>query len=156
MDETIAAALKFAVLALLYLFVLWVARSSLGDLAGQSNVALGSYSLDDEYAPIDLRHGVRPRLVVLAAEGYETGSEFDLIGGAVLGRSAPAEIIIEDPFASSSHARIVARGPYNFIEDLGSTNGTLLNGQQLVTAQQLAPGDRVTIGDTEFQYEEQD
>lgn len=154
MDESIAVALKFAVLVLVYLFVFWVARSSLRDLAGTGTQAVDPLLAADEHAPIDLRRGVRPRLVVIAANNYESGSEFDLTGGATLGRTPPSEIIVEDPFASSSHARVLARGPYNVVEDLGSTNGTRLNGKPLTAPQQLAPGDRITIGDTEFEYQE--
>ena len=154
MDEPIAVALKFAVLALVYLFVFWVARSSLRDLSGARGMVIDPVLASDDHAPIDLRSGVRPRLAVIAAHGYETGSEFDLTGGAMLGRTAPAEIIVEDPFASSRHARIFARGPYTFIEDLGSTNGTVLNGRPLQAPQQLATGDRIAIGDTEFEYRE--
>jgi len=153
-DEPIAIALKFTVLALIYLFVLWVARSSLRDLAGSRSATFDPMLADEEHAPIDLRRGVRPRIVVIAAQGYEPGSEFDLTGGATLGRTQPSEVIVEDPFASSRHARIFARGPSNFIEDLGSTNGTVLNGSALKAPQQLAAGDRITIGDTEFEYRE--
>lgn len=154
MDEPIAVALKLAVLALVYLFVFWVARSSLRDLAGAHAAPIDPVLADDDHAPLDLRRGVRPRLAVIAAHGYEPGSEFDLTGGATMGRTSPSEIIVEDPFASSRHARIFARGPYTFIEDLGSTNGTVLNGAPLQAPQQLASGDRIAIGDTEFEYRE--
>ncbi len=154
MDEPIAAALKFAVLALIYLFVFWVARSSLRDLAGTGGEQFDPLLGSNEHVPIDLRSDARPRLVVIAAHGYEPGSEFDLTGGAMLGRTAPSEIIVDDPFASSRHARVFARGPSNFIEDLGSTNGTVVNGGPLRAPRQLADGDRVTIGDTEFEYRE--
>lgn len=154
MDEPIAAALKFAVLALIYLFVIWVARSSLRDLAGARNGGFDPLLEPGEHGPLDLRSDLHPRLVVIAARGYEPGSEFDLTGGVTMGRTSPSEVIVEDPFASSRHARIFARGASNFIEDLGSTNGTVLNGSALRSPQQLATGDRITIGDTEFEYRE--
>ena len=156
MTEPIAVALKFALLILLFLFVLWVVRGSLRDLAAGS----GGGEFDPllaggvDNAPIDLRRGVHPRLTVVAARNYDSGSSFDLTGGLLLGRDRPAEVIVEDPFASARHARIAPRGPYNFLEDLGSTNGTYLNGSRVDAAQRLAPGDRITIGDTEFRYEE--
>lgn len=156
MVDPIAVVLKFAFLALLFLFVAWVVRSSARDLEAVSGeaeyepVAGG----DDQHAPLDLRRGVHPRLTVIAAHGYESGSSFDLTGGLLLGRNEPAQVIVEDPFASARHARIIARGPYNFLEDLGSTNGTFLNGARVTAAERLEPGDRITIGDTEFRYEE--
>jgi hypothetical protein len=154
MDEPIAVALKFAFLALLFLFIVWVVRSSGRDLTDSGEAAFDPLLADGGDAPIDLRRGVRPRLTVVAAHGYEPGSSFDAFGGLLLGRDKPAEVIVEDPFASARHARIVARGPYNFLEDLGSTNGTYLNGSRVDAPQRLAPGDKITIGDTEFRYEE--
>jgi hypothetical protein len=155
MDEPIAVALKFAFLILLFLFVVWVVRSSARDLSDNGEPQFDPLLAGGgENAPIDLRRGVHPRLTVVAALGYEPGSSFDLIGGLLLGRDKPAEVIVEDPFASARHARIVARGPYNFLEDLGSTNGTYLNGSRVDGPERLAPGDKITIGDTEFRYEE--
>ncbi|MFY9488204.1 MAG: FHA domain-containing protein [Solirubrobacterales bacterium] len=155
MEEPVAVALKFVFVILLFLFVIWVVRSSSRDLAGASEIEFDPLLAGgDENAPIDLRRGVHPRLVVVAALGYDPGSAFDLIGGLTMGRDKPADVIIEDPFASARHARIVARGPYNFVEDLGSTNGTFLNGSRVTSAQRLSPGDRITIGDTDFRYEE--
>lgn len=157
MDEPIAVALKFAFLLLLFLFVIWVVRGSLRDLAGAARDGEGEFDpllAGGGNAPIDLRRGVHPRLTVVAAAGYEQGSSFELVDGLLLGRDRPAEVIVDDPFASARHARIAARGPYNFLEDLGSTNGTFLNGSRVGASERLVPGDRITIGDTEFRYEE--
>lgn len=155
MDDPIAVALKFVFLLLLFLFIVWVVRSSARDLTpGQQqdfDPLLGS---GEGQVPIDLKAGVRPRLVVVAANRYETGSSFDLLGGLLLGRDKPAEVIVDDVFASARHARITPRGPYNYLEDLGSTNGTYVNGARVEGPTQLSPGDKITIGDTEFRYEE--
>lgn len=155
MDDPIAVALKFAFILLLFLFVVWVVRSSARDLfsAGGPDFdpLLGA---GEGPAPIDLQRGVRPKLIVVAANKYETGSSFDLVGGLLLGRDKPAEVIVDDVFASARHARIAPRGPHNYLEDLGSTNGTYLNGSRVEGPQRLAPGDKITIGDTEFRYEE--
>ncbi len=155
MDEPLAVALKFAFLALLFLFVVWVVRSSTRDLVGDEPAEFDPL-LDaaEGNAPIDLKRGVRPRLVVVAANQYETGSSFELLGGLMLGRDKPADVIVDDVFASARHARIAPRGPYNFLEDLGSTNGTYLNGSRVDAPERLTPGDKIAIGDTEFRYEE--
>lgn len=155
MDEPIAVALKFAFLALLFLFVVWVVRSSTRDLTGAEQVEFDPLLDSGEgAAPIDLQRGVHPRLVVVAANKYEPGSSFELLGGLMLGRDKPADVIVDDVFASARHARISPRGPYNFLEDLGSTNGTYLNGARVESPERLAPGDKITIGDTEFRYDE--
>ena len=79
---------------------------------------------------------------------------FDIAAGATLGRSDHAEIRIDDPFASSAHARIFQRGDFMHVEDMGSTNGTYLNGRQLRGAERLKVADVIRIGDSEYRYEE--
>jgi pSer/pThr/pTyr-binding forkhead associated (FHA) protein len=73
------------------------------------------------------------------------------MGGATLGRG-DVEIRLDDPFASSQHARISRQGHTLVLEDLGSTNGTYLNEEALTGPQPLHPGDLIRIGDSEFSY----
>jgi pSer/pThr/pTyr-binding forkhead associated (FHA) protein len=79
---------------------------------------------------------------------------YDIGQGAIMGRGDNAEIRLDDPFASSQHARLIRQGPIVVIEDLGSTNGTYLNEELLQGPQPLHVGDRVRIGDSEFTYED--
>ena len=69
-----------------------------------------------------------------------------------LGIEGDVEIKLDDPFASSRHARISREGQVLVIEDLGSTNGTYLNEEPLSGPQPLYEGDRIRIGDSEFSY----
>ena len=162
MQDPVAVALKFGFLAVLYLFLLWVARSSLRDLTehDDSSVALepddGAVAVPrrERRGGPDLRAGVDPRLEVVAAMGLDPGTSFDLADGATMGRADGAEIPIDDPFASSVHARIFPRGEFMYIEDMGSTNGTYLNGRRLRSAERLKVGDTVRIGETEYRYQE--
>jgi hypothetical protein len=159
--DPVAVALKFAFLIVLYLFLLWVARSALRDMrhTGQTvepvtDAPPGGREPRGRAGP-DLRAGVEPRLEVIAAMGHEPGTVFDLgDGGATMGRSASSDIEVDDPFASSAHARIFPRGDFMFIEDMGSTNGTFLNGRQLRRPEQLKVADKIRIGDTEYRYQE--
>ena len=160
MDEPVAVALKFGFLAVLYLFLLWVARSALKDLARGGDGTAAAEPVEppsprrrQSTAP-DLRAGVAPRLIVVAAMGHEPGTTFDLHGGATMGRSDNAEIRVDDPFASSAHARIFPRGDFMYVEDMGSTNGTYLNGRQIRTAERLKVADVIRIGDSEYRYQE--
>jgi hypothetical protein len=158
-EDPVAVALKFAFLIVLYLFLLWVARSATRDLATHDDVSVVSEGAPQrrtrERPGPDLRAGVTPRLEVVAAMGHEPGTSFQLgNGGATLGRSASSDIEVDDPFASSAHARIFPRGDFMYIEDVGSTNGTYLNGRQLRQPEQLKPADSVRIGDTEYRYRE--
>ena len=99
----------------------------------------------------------RPRLVSPCAgsskraAGHESGIAYDLSEPVTLGRG-DVEIRLEDPFASSQHVRISREGHTVVIEDLGSTNGTFLNDSPLTGPQPLHDGDRIRIGDSEFQY----
>jgi hypothetical protein len=156
-NDPVAILLKFGFLAVLFLFLLWISRSALRDVAGRS----GAMAIDDtgpSAAPpeqvMDLRSGVFPRLEVIAAMGHEPGEEFDLNGGITMGRATSADVRIDDPFASAAHARIFPRGQFMYIEDMGSTNGTFLNGRQLRKPEQLKVADVIRIGDTEYRYQE--
>jgi hypothetical protein len=157
--EPVSVALKFGFLAVLYLFLLWVARSALKDLRGAAPTAPGAiqagatglYSASS-IASADVGNRA-PRLVVERAPGHDPGMIYDLDGDIVLGRGERAEIRLEDPFASSRHARVYEQGNIVAIEDLHSTNGTYLNEELLQSARPLHPGDRVRIGDSEFTFE---
>ena len=159
-DDPLAVALQFGFLVVLYLFLLWVARSARRDLVrGQEPaVADATHDLGDSRdrsgGGPDLSAGVEPRLEVIAAMNYEPGTVFDISDGATLGRADSADIHVEDPFASSVHARIFARNGFMHVEDMGSTNGTYLNGRQLRKAEQLKPADKIRIGDSEYGYRE--
>ena len=83
--------------------------------------------------------------------GHEPGTTFDLTEGATMGRSDHAEIRVDDPFASSAHARIFARGDFMHVEDMGSTNGTYVNDQPISGSRPLQADDRIRIGGTVFQ-----
>ncbi|MDX6632753.1 MAG: hypothetical protein QOG09_669 [Solirubrobacterales bacterium] len=145
--DPIAVALKFGFLAVLYLFLLWVTRSVLKDLrrTGAPTVAAAP---DRDRAPAE-----EPMLVVIRGGDLTAGDQYDLFGGATIGRSADAEIRVTDRYASQLHARVFSRGGLQFVEDLDSTNGTLLNDEPLHGEAELRPGDVIRIGDTEFRYE---
>jgi hypothetical protein len=162
MLEPVSVGLKFGFLAVLYLFLLWVAWSALRDMRR----GRGGPTVLDHSSPADatgvhtaasglgdgqLSDQFEPRLLVERAAGHPTGVAYDLDDGATLGRG-DVEIRLEDPFASSRHARISRQGRTVVIEDLGSTNGTYLNEEPLTGPQPLHHGDRIRIGDSEFSY----
>jgi hypothetical protein len=170
--QPLSVALKFGFLAVLYLFLLWVARSALRDLRGGDRSQLpGSYGAAGGagagYAPAPDATGLQsasalgrsdiarrtPRLVVARASGHDPGMIYDLDGDLVLGRGDHAEIRLEDPFASSRHARIYVQAGTLVLEDLRSTNGTYLNEELLDTPRPLHPGDHLRIGESEFVFE---
>lgn len=152
--EPISVALKFGFLAVLYLFLLFIARSALKDLRRTTAPAPDGTGL----------HTVQPRsggnsasedawLVSEQGGGLSEGDRFDLFGGLSIGRSSDADVRIEDRYASGIHARVYTRGGRYYLEDMNSTNGTLLNDGTVTGDEELMRGDRVRIGDTVFRFD---
>jgi FHA domain len=159
MTQPASVGLKYGFLIVLYLFLVWVAFSAVRDLRrGRTSARAPEYEpsadatgmYDAVSGPLDAT-GFEPRLLVEHATGHESGIAYDLSEAVTLGRG-DVEIRLEDPFASSAHARISREGHVVVIEDLGSTNGTYLNDSPLTGPQPLHDGDRIRIGDSEFQY----
>jgi hypothetical protein len=95
-----------------------------------------------------------PRLVVQHSKVIDDGTVFEVKGGATIGRSHRSQIVLPDEFVSSTHARIFARKQFLYLEDLGSTNGTFIDGRRLEGERQIKPGQEIVIGDTIFRFEE--
>ncbi|MGI9557756.1 MAG: FHA domain-containing protein [Solirubrobacterales bacterium] len=150
-SEPIAVALKFGFLAVLYVFLFWAARSAIRDVRGtpkpEAADATGFHDAGSPAAATDAW------LHVLRGGALEPGSRIDLFGGVTIGRSAEADVQIEDRYSSSIHARVHARSGAYYVEDMGSTNGTYLNGNRLDHEAQLADLDEIRIGDTELRFE---
>src|ERR1700755_962583 len=87
-------------------------------------------------------------LIAERGGGLATDERFGLIGGLSIGRSKDSDVEIEDRYASGLHARVFSRGGRYLVEDMNSTNGTLLNGATLKGEAELIDGDSVQIGDT--------
>jgi hypothetical protein len=152
--EPVAVALKFGFLAVLYLFLLWIARSALKDLRRTASPGVMETGFHPEVAP-----GSEPRdawLVVERGGGLEPGERFDLFGGLSIGRSPQADVRVEDRYASGIHARVFSRGGAHVVEDMNSTNGTLLNAEPLLGEAELSAHDEIQIGDTVFRFEPED
>jgi hypothetical protein len=150
--DPVSVVLKFGFLAVLYLFLLWIARSALKDLRGTVAPAPDATGFHPAPAYAEPAGG-DAWLVALRGGGLREGERFDLIGGLSIGRSQEADLRIEDRYASGLHARIFSREGRSYVEDMSSTNGTLLNDNDLHGEAELVDGDVVRIGDTEFRFE---
>jgi len=85
------------------------------------------------------------RLVVKA--GAAAGRVFELNREVVIiGRSQQCDLVVEEPELSRQHARFVRQGGGYLLEDLGSTNGTFVNGVRLTAPRRLQPGDEIRLG----------
>jgi hypothetical protein len=151
--EPIAVALKFGFIAVLYLFLFWVARTALSDLRGSGYATAveetGYHDAVDSPAREDAW------LIVEEGGGLKRGERYDLFGGLSIGRSPDADVRVEDRYASGIHCRVFSRSGHYWVEDMNSTNGTLLNSAELHGEAQMADGDLVRIGDTEFRFEQE-
>lgn len=149
--DPIAVGLKFGFLAILYLFLLWVGRSALKEVrqtTAPAPEATGFHAVAGGGAP-----ATDAFLVAVKGGSLNPGERYDLFGGLTIGRGGDADVRIEDRFASGIHCRIYSRGASYYVEDLGSTNGTYLNGSRLTRETQLSDLDELRIGDTELRFE---
>jgi len=151
--DPISVALKFGFLAVLYFFLLWIARGALKDLRGTVAPAPDATGFHHAMPYGGSSRPAEAWLVVERGGGLSAGERFDLIGGLSIGRSAEADVQINDRYASGLHARIFSHDGRTFVEDMNSTNGTLLNDATLRGEAELIDGDVVKIGDTEFRLE---
>jgi FHA domain len=146
--------LKVAFLVLLYLFIWRIVRTAARDVTmPQESFVLAPGSvpgLGDE-----ARYVEAGRLVVLKSPALGEGEEWELNSSPLtMGRGSQNDVQLDrDEFASSSHARIEPRRDGVWVEDVGSTNGTYLNGVQLTHPKRLTPGDVLRVGETELRYE---
>ena len=126
-------------LGLLYLFLFRIARALLGDLraaAREPGAELG-------------------RLVVIASPSGEPpeGTSLALDAIATIGRDVNNAIVVEDQFVSAEHAILTFRGRAWYVEDLGSTNGTFVNGSPVEGVAPLGFGDVVQVGEVRLRLE---
>jgi pSer/pThr/pTyr-binding forkhead associated (FHA) protein len=144
---------KVAFLVLLYAFILFVMRSATKGMtqAPQESIVLGA----TEANALRAAHGgPTARLLVVASTDLAPGSAIEVAAPTVVGRDPTSGIRLEhDEFASARHARIEPRPDGAWIDDLGSTNGTFVNGTRLKRAALAKAGDTIRIGATELQVQ---
>ena len=108
----------------------------------------------DDGTFLNLSSNLQPRLVVENGPGLVVGTVFPLGQGLTIGRSRSNELHVDDTFVSHMHARILKRGQFYFVEDLGSTNGTFVNDGRVDGNSQLRVRDVLRMGETILRYEE--
>lgn len=121
---------RILLVVVLYVFLFAVMRTGVGLVKGQRR--------DSAIWAIDVEKGQRSL----------RGLHVDILGPVVIGRSPSSDIVIDEPYVSSTHARLTLQGPALVLEDLGSTNGTLVNGHPIVQPVTLRDSDEVQVGDT--------
>ena len=131
MPDIILALLRIIFLGLVYLFVWQVARA-IGSHLGIS-------------VKRERKKGTR---VLFVRSDTQQGQEFDVNDVIVMGRSEETDVVLDDPYASEFHLRLVAQDGGLMLHDLGSTNGTYVNGRRASAPTQLRQGDTIQVGKT--------
>ena len=153
-DEALLA-LKIGFIVLLYLFIWRIVRSASRDFRSapsQESMIIPPGQAASLGLPTAAR---RARLVVLESPALEPGEEVPVDSLPVaIGRGGQNEVPLDgDEFASAQHARFEARRDGLWVEDVGSTNGTFVNGARVTSPRRLTSGDVVRVGQTDFRVE---
>lgn len=131
MPDVILALLRIIFLGLVYLFVWQVARA-IGSHLGIS---------------VRRRRKEGSRVLFVRSENQQ-GQEFEVGDVVVMGRSHETDVVLDDPYASDFHLRLVSQESGMMLHDLGSTNGTYVNGRRVSAPTELKRGDTIQVGKT--------
>ncbi|MFW6599029.1 FHA domain-containing protein FhaB/FipA [Propionibacteriaceae bacterium Y2011] len=158
MSEIAVTLIKVLFLAMLWIFILSVASVIRSDMFGRAVPAGDLPQPELAEAPksgkrLRRRDRGHPQRFGIT-NGVQAGTTADLADGTVLiGRSADCQLILEDDYVSTRHARVVAGDSGFYVEDLGSTNGTYVNGQRITQPTTIGLADTVRIGRTIMRLE---
>lgn len=153
MSELTLFIIKVAFLAILWIFVLAAISVVRSDMFGArvpdggSRPAAAERPRKRQKAPKPTRRGVPTEVVVVS--GSNAGSTAPLSAAPiVIGRGGDAQIVLDDDYVSTRHARIAVSGDQWFVEDLGSTNGTYIGSVRITQPTAISLGTQVRIGKT--------
>jgi FHA domain len=151
--ETALLILKIVFLVLLYVFIWRIVRAASRDL----RLPQESFVLAPEAVGLPRRETrfEAGRLIVQKSPALDEGADLVLDSAPLtVGRGEHNDLRLEgDEFVSSDHARFEPRRDGVWVSDVGSTNGTYVNGMRLTRSRRLAPGDIVRIGETDLRFE---
>jgi hypothetical protein len=152
--ETALLALKIAFLVLLYLFIWRIVRSAAKDLRLPQESMILRPAQVAAMLPQSIARELG-RLIVVQSPAIAPGATFPIHSTAItIGRGGTNDMQIEsDEYASTRHARFEPRRDGVYVDDIGSTNGTYVNGIRLSRERRLAPGDVVRVGETDLRFE---
>ena len=152
MSEGLLTVLKFCFLALVYLFlfrVVRIVRLELKPAKVQVPVAVAAEPLAASPAARRATKARGGSQLYLLEPPARNGEVYPLAEEVTVGRAPGCGVVLEeDTFVSQVHARLFRRGRETYVEDLGSTNGTLVNGERISEVTRLQRGDQVQFGNT--------
>jgi pSer/pThr/pTyr-binding forkhead associated (FHA) protein len=136
--------LKFFFLGLLYLFLIFVVVAVYREARAESTGEMPGRVKKKKKRDL-------PQLVVVAGD-RNLGTRYQLDEDMMIGRASSSAIVVDDTYASEQHARLFAGSGGFYVEDVGSTNGTYVNGRKISYPFELREGDRVKIGKTVLEF----
>ncbi len=148
MPEAVLTLLKYCFLALVYLFLWMVVRTALRELRAPALVAAGvgagTAPAPAPAAPVKAFATLR-----VVAPPARDGEEIPVDGEVTVGRGGGCALVIaDDQYASTVHARVYRSGRDLVVEDLGSRNGTYVNGERITGPVKVRRNDRLQFGQT--------
>jgi hypothetical protein len=157
-SEIALTVLKVLFLALLWLFIFSAVSVIRTDLFGKPVTTPDQPEARELETPSPpSRRTRRPRgdpRVLSIVQGQQTGETAELAPGLVMiGRGADCQLVLDDDYVSTRHARVVAGESGLYIEDLGSTNGTYVNGTRITAPTAISLSDTLRIGKTILKLE---
>jgi pSer/pThr/pTyr-binding forkhead associated (FHA) protein len=158
MSEIALLIIKVVFLALLWLFILSAVSVIRSDLFGKTvRVSDQPQPQELETPPPPARKAKRQRgqpRVFMISQGNQAGLSADLADGVIMiGRGTDCQLILDDDYVSTRHARVVGTPNGIYVEDLGSTNGSYVNGQRITAPTTITLADTVRIGKTMLRLE---
>lgn len=157
MSEQLLEIFRLGLLAMLYLFFVWVLWAVGTELRNPATAGGRMRRAKATPAPAPATRGRRAgsrggsRLVIVEPQ-EQRGLTYDLESEMTMGRAPGCTIVVDDAFVSQVHTRIFESGGSYYLEDLGSTNGTYHNDNRVDGAVVLHSGDLVKVGDTILEY----
>lgn len=146
MPNLVLELLKYAFLAILYIFVARAVKAIYLEL--RTPTPRRAPARTPAPRPAARRAKKAPRKLAIVEGESLKGKSFDVSEELVVGRAEKCHIVLDDTYVSQMHARIFSKGEALMIEDLGSTNGTYLNRRRITSPSELQRGDHVKIGKT--------
>ncbi len=153
MSELVVLGLKLGFLAALWLFILFVANVVRTDLLGRrlspaELAAAGAMVAGDPVPKLSKRAERKLPKTLKVTHGPQAGFTLPLGQPILIGRASDCQLLLDDDYVSTRHARISLGAAGYQLEDLGSTNGSFVNNQRVSTATPIGPSDTVRIGRT--------
>ena len=152
MSEFVVAGLKIGFLVLMWLFILLTGSVVRTDLFGRKVSAAELAAVSGTGSATVSRKQQRairkwPKSVTVT-HGPQAGTVLTLGETITIGRSSDCQLILDDDYVSTHHARILPSPRGYIVEDLGSTNGTFVNNQRITAPTLFGRGDTLRIGRT--------